>query len=41
MVTDQIILDYFIKSNGHINVQRLSNISEGYREYLDNRYTDS
>lgn len=41
MVTDQIILDYFIKSNGHINVQRLTNISEEYKEYLDNRYTDS
>ena len=41
MVTDQIILDYFIKSNGHINVQRLINISEEYKEYLDNRYTDS
>ena len=41
MVTDQIILDYFIKSNGHINVQRLTNISEEYKEYLDNRYTGS
>ena len=41
MVTDQIILDYFIKSNGHVNVQRLTNISEEYKEYLDNRYTDS
>ena len=41
MVTDQIILDYFIKSNGHINVQRLTNISDEYKEYLDNRYTDS
>ena len=41
MVTDQIILDYFIKSNGHINVQRLTNISQEYKEYLDNRYTDS
>lgn len=41
MVTDQIILDYFIKSNGHINVQRLTNISEEYKEYLVNRYTDS
>ena len=41
MITDQIILDYFIKSNGHINVQRLTNISEEYKEYLDNRYTDS
>ena len=41
MVTDQIILDYFIKYNGHINVQRLTNISEEYKEYLDNRYTDS
>ena len=41
MVTDQIILDYFIKSNGHINVQRLTNISQQYKEYLDNRYTDS
>ena len=41
MVTDQIILDYFIKSNGHVNVQRLTNISDEYKEYLDNRYTDS
>ena len=41
MVTDQIILDYFIKSNGHINIQRLTNISQEYKEYLDNRYTDS
>ena len=41
MITDQIILDYFIKSNGHINVQRLTNISQEYKEYLDNRYTDS
>lgn len=41
MVTDQEILSYFLKSNGHINVQRLTNISEEYKEYLDNRYTDS
>ena len=41
MITDQEILSYFLKSNGHINVQRLTNISEEYKEYLDNRYTDS
>ena len=41
MITDQEILSYFLKSNGHVNVQRLTNISEEYKEYLDNRYTDS
>lgn len=41
MITDQEILSYFLKSNGHVNVQRLTNISEQYKEYLDNRYTDS
>ena len=41
MITDQEILSYFLKSNGHVNVQRLNNISEEYKEYLDNRYTDS
>lgn len=41
MITDQEILSYFLKSNGHVNVQRLTNISEEYKEYLVNRYTDS
>lgn len=41
MITDQEILSYFLKSNGHVNVQRLTNISQEYKEYLDNRYTDS
>ena len=41
MITDQEIFSYFLKSNGHVNVQRLTNISEEYKEYLDNRYTDS
>lgn len=41
MITDQEILSYFLKSNGHVNVQRLTNIYEEYKEYLDNRYTDS
>ena len=41
MITDQEILSYFLKSNGHVNVQRLINISQEYKEYLDNRYTDS
>lgn len=41
MITDQEILSYFLKSNGHVNVQRLTNISEEYKKYLDNRYTDS
>ena len=41
MITDQEILSYFLKYNGHINVQRLTNISQEYKEYLDNRYTDS
>ena len=41
MITDQEILSYFLKSNGHVNVQRLTNISDEYKEYLDNRYTDS
>ena len=41
MITDQEILSYFLKSNGHVNVQRLTNISDEYKEYLDNRYTNS
>ena len=41
MITDQEILSYFLKSNGHVNVQRLNKISDEYRNYLENRYTDS
>lgn len=41
MITDQEILSYFLKSNGHVNVYRLTNIPDNYREYLVNRYTDS